>query len=80
LAHTSNIGLAVLFDGDGQEQYRGGGHGNAEAKGDYHPLERAGGNFAFLIDLGRKEDKFDQGLKNGSEVERGWKGGFFIDR
>jgi hypothetical protein len=75
-----NIGLAVLYDGEGKDEYRGGGLGRADPKSDYHPLEKAGGNFAFLIDEGGAADKFPAELTNGTEQERGWAGGFFIDR
>ncbi len=79
-AETFNIGLAVLYDGSGKDEYRGGGLGRADPKSDYHPLEKAGGNFALLIDRGGAADTFPADLKNGSEQERGWAGGFFIDR
>jgi hypothetical protein len=75
-----NIGLAVLYDGAGKDDYRGGGLGRAAPTSDYHPLEKSGGNFAFLIDDGGAVDTFPQDLRNGAEHERGWTGGFFIDR
>ena len=48
----------------------------------YHTLRINGwiGNFAFLIDHGGGADKYPPDLKNNTEQERGWAGGFFIDR
>ena len=79
LAQAHNAGLAVLFDAEGNDVYLGASAAEAGAKVDYHPQDKAGGNFAFLIDLGG-EDRYSSGLQNNTEQERGWAGGFFIDR
>jgi hypothetical protein len=69
----------MTYDGDGKDEYRGGGLGRADPKS-YHPSEKAGGDFAFLIDHGGGADTYPPDLKNNTEQERGWAGGFFIDR
>ena len=79
VAQAHNAALAVLFDARGNDVYEGGSAGVAGAIVDYHQQEKAGGNFTFLIDLGG-DDTYPDGVKNDAEHERGWAGGFLIDR
>lgn len=74
----SNCGLSVLFDGGGDDSYNGPGLGSADATTPYHNDPRAY-NFAFLIDASGN-DRYPNDIANGAEYERGWKGGFLIDR
>lgn len=74
-----NAALGVLYDGAGDDIYTGKAQGLARDAVDYHPKEKAGGNFSFLIDLGGK-DEYGAGLTNNTVHERGWAGGFVIDR
>jgi len=78
-AQAHNAGLAVLFDGGGDDRYLGPQPGNAHATVDYHP-EESGGNFAMLLDIGGADTYVStNGFSNG-ELVRGWEGGFLIDR
>ncbi len=77
--HAANAGLGVLFDASGDDSYKARNLGFANEKVDYHPKEKAGGNFAFLVDYGGDDD-FGETLENNSESEQGWPGGFFISR
>lgn len=77
--YASNAGLGVVFDAGGDDRYRARNLGFANAKVDYHPQEKAGGNFAFLIDYGGDDD-FGGTFENNTEAEHGWRGGFFISR
>lgn len=72
-------GLGVVFDAGGDDRYRARNLGFANAKVDYHPKEKAGGNFAFLIDYGGDDD-FGGTFENNTETNHGWRGGFFISR
>jgi hypothetical protein len=79
LGQAYNAGLAALFDGGGNDMYRGAAPGFAGATVDYHPGQKAGGNFAFLIDLAGADD-YGPAFTNRTETVRGWAGGFLIDR
>ena len=74
-----NGGICVLFDGAGNDTYISPSLGDAAAKSDYHAQEPRSHNFSFVIDLAG-EDKYPGKLQNKSESERGWAGGFIIDR
>jgi len=74
-----NAGLGVCADISGDDSYTGGQPGYANPVVEYHKDEKAGGNFSFLLDL-QGNDKYQAGLTNSVELERGWAGGFFIDR
>jgi hypothetical protein len=78
VAQTHNAAVALLYDRAGNDEYRG-GLGEAEAKPQYHPPEKCGGNFSLLLD-DSGDDTFAHGLKNKADAERGWAGGFFVDR
>ncbi len=75
----AQAGLGVLFDYNGDDDYRGNRQGYASSGMTYHELSQAGGNFSFLIDYGGT-DKYGSGAKNNGYLQRGWSGGFIIDR
>ncbi len=78
-ATAANAGLAVLYDAAGDDVYQGAPPATVKQNTDYHPDQKTGGNFAFLID-GKGQDQYPGNLENGGEYERGWAGGFLIDR
>ncbi len=45
----------------------------------YHDVPRCGGNFSFVIDYGGK-DTYGCEAENNTYIQRGWTGGFLIDR
>ena len=69
----------ILFDYDGDDTYTGHGQGHASASMSYHPLPACGGNFGFVIDYGGK-DEYGCKASNNAITQRGWAGGFLIDR
>lgn len=73
------VGLAVLFDASGNDEYLAPSQASANAQPEYHHLPTGGGNFSFLIDYGG-EDKYASGAANNAVTERGSPGGFLIDR
>lgn len=77
-ALAQNSAIAVLFDVSGNDSYQG-ALGNADSASGYHPRIGAESNFAFLIDLSGA-DKYNGESKNNYEDQRGWAGGFLIDR
>ncbi|MCC7193070.1 MAG: hypothetical protein IT444_09860 [Phycisphaeraceae bacterium] len=74
---SNNAGISVVYDASGDDVYAGPSPGTANPAVDYH--EDAGGNFSFLIDEGGKDQYGSEMIEN-RELERGWKGGFLIDR
>ncbi len=78
VAEARNAGYAVLCDMQGSDHYTGKGLGIADRKGD-DTSEKSMFSFALLQDRGGV-DTFSQPLKNHSKAQRGWAGGFFIDR
>jgi len=77
VCQACNGGLAVLFDGGGDDTYTG-NVGVAEAASPYHQDRRAR-NFTFLLDEGGN-DTYPKGMENGTSAERGWAGGMFVDK
>lgn len=75
----AQAGLGVLFDYNGEDEYRGTRQGYAAPSMTYHSLPEAGGNFSFLIDYGGT-DKYGSRARNNSYLQRGGAGGFLIDR
>ncbi len=75
----AQAGLGVLFDYNGDDDYRGNRQGYATSGMTYHELPQAGGNFSFLIDYGGT-DKYGCRAKNNGYLQRGYSGGFIIDR
>lgn len=71
--------MGVLFDYGGNDVYTGQGQAYAAPSISYHPLPACGGNFSFLIDYGGK-DEYGCGASNNAITQRGWAGGFLIDR
>jgi len=69
----------VLFDYDGNDVYAGQSQGYAAASMSYHPLPQAGGNFSFVIDYGG-QDEYGCQASNNAITQRGWLGGYIIDR
>jgi len=69
----------VLFDYDGDDVYVGSGQAYAAPSVSYHPLPACGGNFSFLIDFGG-QDEYGCRASNDAITQRGWAGGFLIDR
>ena len=69
----------VLFDYDGNDIYTGQGQGYAAPSVSYHPLPACGGNFSFVIDYGGN-DEYGCKASNSAITQRGWAGGFIIDR
>ena len=78
LCQCSNGGLSVLYDAAGNDSYQGAGLGTADPTDPYHADPRAL-NFAFFLD-GGGQDNYPKDLKNNADQERGWSGGFFIDK
>jgi hypothetical protein len=76
---SNQMGLGILFDYNGDDVYEGYSQGYASPSMSYHPLPDCGGNFAFLIDYGGN-DKYGCGARNNSYIDRGYSGGFLIDR
>ena len=76
-ANAANAGLAVLLDSTGDDRYQARRLGYANPKVNYHPIEKAGGNFSMLLDRGG-EDDFGEIASNGQEAVHGWEGGFFL--
>jgi hypothetical protein len=69
----------ILFDYDGDDVYVGYGQGYAQSGISYHPLPYCGGNFSFVVDYGGK-DEYGCEADNNSITQRGWAGGFIVDR
>lgn len=69
----------VLFDYDGNDVYVGQGQAYAAPSMSYHPLPQAGGNFSFVIDYGG-QDEYGCQASNNAITQRGWPGGYLIDR
>ena len=78
LCQCANGGLSVLYDAAGNDAYQGSGLGTADPTDPYHADPRAL-NFAFFLD-GGGQDSYPKDMKNATDLERGWAGGFFIDR
>lgn len=74
-----NSGLAVLFDAGGDDAYKSPSLAEASPKSDYHAQEPRSHNFTFLLDM-QGNDTYSVPLKNGAEIQRGWAGGFLIDK
>lgn len=74
-----NTGLMVLFDAKGDDTYDSANAGLADAKSDYHPDDARAYNFTLLLDL-QGQDTYPKEMQNGTEGERGWAGGMFIDK
>jgi hypothetical protein len=79
VAESNNAAIALLLDVAGDDTYLGNNIGVAGAKIEYHPQDQAGGNFAFLFDLSGT-DTYNDSVQNDYQQERGWSGGFLIDR
>lgn len=75
----AQAGLGILFDYQGDDVYLGDGQGYAPPSISYHDVPRCGGNFSFLIDYGGK-DTYGCEAENDVYIQRGWSGGFLIDR
>ena len=71
--------VGILFDYDGKDTYTGRSQGYAAPSISYHPLPACGGNFSFLVDYGG-EDVYGCQIDNNTVNQRGWAGGFVIDR
>jgi len=71
--------MGVLLDYGGDDVYTGQGQAHAAPSVSYHPLPACGGNFSFLIDYGGKDD-YGCKASNNAITQRGWAGGFLIDR
>ena len=69
----------ILFDYGGNDVYTGESQGYASPSMSYHPLPACGGNFSFLIDYGGT-DEYGCEASNNAITQRGWAGGFLIDR
>ena len=75
----AQMGLGVIYDHGGDDQYGGHGQGYAAPNMTYHPYYQSGGNFGFVIDYGGT-DKYGCGAQNNSFTQRGDASGFIIDR
>ena len=75
----AQAGLGILFDYKGDDVYLGDGQGYAPPSISYHDVPRCGGNFSFLIDYGGN-DSYGCEAQNNMCIQRGWSGGFLIDR
>ena len=71
--------MGILFDYGGNDVYTGQSQAYALPSMSYHPLPACGGNFSFLIDYGGK-DEYGCKASNNAITQRGWAGGFLIDR
>jgi hypothetical protein len=71
--------MGILYDYDGDDEYVGYGQGYASPSISYHHLPQCGGNFSFVVDYGGN-DQYGCGAQNNSITQRGWAGGFIIDR
>lgn len=78
VATCAQSGLALLFDAAGDDSYSAASTGNAPAKSEYHTDPRAW-NFTLLLDAAGK-DTYPDPLANGAIAERGWAGGFVVDK
>lgn len=75
----SQASTGILYDYDGDDVYVGYGQGYSSPGVSYHPLPYCGGNFSFVVDYGGK-DEYGCEADNNGITERGWAGGFIIDR
>ncbi|MEN6557178.1 MAG: hypothetical protein ABFC54_03255, partial [Thermoguttaceae bacterium] len=75
----AQMGFGILFDYNGNDTYEGYGQGYAAPGISYHQLPGCGGNFAFLVDYGGK-DNYGCEADNNCYIQRGDQGGFLIDR
>ena len=75
----SQASTGILYDYDGDDAYEGYGQGYASSGISYHPLPYCGGNFSFVVDFGGK-DAYGCEADNNGITERGWAGGFIVDR
>jgi hypothetical protein len=75
----AQMGLGVIFDYGGDDQYAGNGQGYAAPGLTYHPYYQSGGNFSFVIDYGGA-DEYGCGAQNNAFTQRGDTSGFIIDR
>jgi hypothetical protein len=71
--------MGVLFDYGGNDTYTSQSQAYAAPGISYHPLPDCGGNFSFVIDYGGKDD-YGCKASNNAITQRGWAGGFLIDR
>ena len=78
VAEARNTAFAVLCDMRGMDRYIGDGLGQADNEGT-KPGQTPLFSFALLQDRAG-EDTFSLPLRNRSRAQRGWAGGFFIDR
>ena len=76
---AAQLGMAVLFDQSGDDQYAGTTAGFASGSPEYHRLPTGGGDFSFVVDYGGS-DKYAVAVANNAVHQRGAAGGFIIDR
>jgi hypothetical protein len=77
---TSNAGLALVMNIGGADTFTGAAFGHANPKVEYHPIEQAGGNFAFFLKYGGTNSFTNPKVQAETGEIRGWAGGFFISR
>ena len=64
----------------GDDTFTGAAFGHASPKVEYHPIEQAGGNFAFFLKYGGTAQFTNKKMQEETSEVRGWPGGFFINR
>ncbi len=79
VAEAHNDAVAILYDCGGDDTYSGKGLGLAEARSKYHASEKFCSSFAMLLDESG-DDTYGDAYQNEEDSQRGWPGGFLIDR
>jgi len=79
IACAVNGAFSAVMDGAGDDVYTGADPVKIQQQSEYHPDRPTAKNFAFLIDLAG-QDKYPAAFENSKTYERGWAGGFLIDR
>ncbi len=79
VAGAYNNGFSAVLDGGGSDVYAGAPPAMAEAQSEYHREHPTAKSFTFLMDW-QGADQYPDKLENSHSYERGWAGGFFMDR